>query len=84
MTGWREELERFLAAAPHDVGCDETRAVLHLYAELAASGVDPAERFPGVASHLAACESCAEDADGLLAALNATDDLPQERPGSDE
>ena len=78
MTGWPEGLERFLATDPHDVGCDDARAVLHLYAELVASGVDAAERFPGVASHLAACESCAEDADGLLAAVIAMEDQTEE------
>lgn len=78
MTGWRERLERFLATDAHDVGCDEARAVLHLYVELVASGVDPAGRFPGVAAHLAACGSCAEDADGLLAAVIAIDDRTEE------
>jgi hypothetical protein len=69
VTGWRERLERFLATDPRDVGCDEAMAVLHLYAELLAAGVDAAERFPGLAPHLAACGPCAEDADGLLAAV---------------
>ncbi|TCC49030.1 hypothetical protein E0H75_21000 [Kribbella capetownensis] len=69
MTGWRERLDRFLATDPRDVGCDEAMAVLHVYAELLAAGVDAAERFPGLAAHLAACGPCAEDADGLLAAV---------------
>jgi hypothetical protein len=71
---WRERLERFLAADPLDVGCDEAMAVLHLYAELQAAGVDAAARYAGVAAHLAACEACAEDARGLLAAVQ-NDDL---------
>jgi hypothetical protein len=44
-------------------------AALHVYVELLAAGFDAAERHPGLASHLAACESCAEDARGLLAAV---------------
>jgi hypothetical protein len=73
MTGWREGLERFLATDPRDIGCDEAMAVLHLYTELLAAGVDAAERFPGLAAHLAACGPCAEDADGLLAAVQDDD-----------
>jgi hypothetical protein len=44
-------------------------AVLHIYADLAATGENPAERYPGVAAHLAACGPCAEDLTGLLAAV---------------
>ncbi|MEV6267042.1 hypothetical protein AB0L64_07750 [Kribbella sp. NPDC051936] len=73
MTGWREGIERFLATDPGDIGCDESRAALHLYAEFLAAGVDVAERCPGLASHLAACRACAEDADGLLAAVQNHD-----------
>lgn len=73
MTGWWERFERFLAADPRDVGCDEAMAVLHVYVELLADGVDAAEHYPGLASHLAACGSCAEDARGLLAAVQDDD-----------
>jgi hypothetical protein len=65
----RERLERFLRTDPRDVGCDEAMAVLHIYADLAATGENPAERYPGVAAHLAACGPCAEDFTGLLAAV---------------
>ena len=65
----RERLERFLRTDPRDVGCDEAMAVLHIYADLAATGEDPGERYPGVAAHLAACGPCAEDFTGLLAAV---------------
>ena len=51
-----------------DVGCDEAMAVLHIYVDLAAAGQDPAERYPGVAAHFAACGACAEDFAGLLMA----------------
>ena len=65
----RERLERFLRTDPRDVGCDEAMAVLHIYADLAATGENPAERYPGVAAHLADCGPCAEDLTGLLAAV---------------
>ena len=65
----RERLERFLRTDPRDVGCDEAMAVLHIYAALAATSENPAERYPGVAAHLAACGPCAEDLTGLLAAV---------------
>ena len=64
-----DRLERFLRTDPRDVGCDEAMAVLHIYADLAATGENPAERYPGVAAHLAACGPCAEDFTGLLAAV---------------
>ena len=64
-----ERLERFLRTDPRDVGCNEAMAVLHIYADLAATGENPAERYPGVAAHLAACGPCAEDLTGLLAAV---------------
>jgi hypothetical protein len=65
----RERLDRFLRTDPRDVGCGEAMAVLHIYADLAAAGEDPAGRYPGVAAHLAACGPCAEDFTGLLAAI---------------
>ena len=61
-------LERFLRTDPRDVGCDEAMAVLHIYVDLAAARQDPAERYPGVAAHFAACGACAEDFAGLLMA----------------
>ena len=64
-----ERLDRFLRTDPRDVGCNEAMAVLHIYADLAATGENPAERYPGVAAHLAACGPCAEDLTGLLAAV---------------
>ena len=64
----RDRLDRFLRTDPRDVGCDEAMAVLHIYVDLAVAGGDPAERYPGVAAHLAACGPCAEDFAGLLMA----------------
>jgi hypothetical protein len=76
MTGPRERLERFLATDPGDVGCDEAMAVLHMYAELLAAGADAAGQYSGVAAHLAACGPCAEDVDGLLAAVSESEPPP--------
>ena len=67
----RERLERFLRTDPRDVGCDEAMAVLHIYADLAAGGHDPAARYPGVGAHLAACGPCSENFAGLLAAVTS-------------
>jgi hypothetical protein len=65
----RANLERFLRTDPRDVGCDEARSVMHVYAELVLAGVDPELEHPGLAAHLRACGPCAEDFDGLLAAV---------------
>lgn len=67
-----ERLDRFLRTDPRDVGCAEAMAVLHMYVDLTASGGDAADRYPGVAAHLAACGPCGEDFTGLLLAV--TDD----------
>lgn len=66
-----DRLERFLRTDPRDVGCDEAMAVLHVYVDLVASEQDAAERYPGVAAHLAACGPCGEDFAGLLAAVTS-------------
>ena len=62
-------LERFLWTDPRDAGCDEAMAMLHVYADLVAAGVDAEARYPGIAVHLAACGPCDEDFAGLLAAV---------------
>jgi hypothetical protein len=69
MNSW-PELERFLQTDPRDAGCDKAMALLHIYAEIAAAEPRVAEqRYPEVAAHLRACGPCAEDLDGLLAAI---------------
>jgi hypothetical protein len=67
-----ERLNRFLRTDPRDVGCDEAMAVLHIYVDLVAAGEDAAERYPGVAAHLAACGPCGEDFTGLLLAVTSS------------
>lgn len=69
MNGWTA-LDRFLRTDPRDVGCAEAMELLHVYAELAAADASAAaQRYPGIAAHLAACGPCGEDFDGLLAAI---------------
>jgi hypothetical protein len=68
MNGW-SALDRFLRTDPRDVGCDQAREMLHIYAELAATGEQVEQRYPGVAEHLRACGPCGEDFEGLLAAI---------------
>jgi hypothetical protein len=67
MNGWTA-LDRFLRTDPRDVGCGEAMELLHVYAELAAADASAAQRYPGIAAHLAACGPCGDDFDGLLAA----------------
>lgn len=74
-----ERLDAFLQTDPSDAGCDETMEMLDIYAEIVAAGSDPAERFPGIRAHLLACGPCAEDLEGLLAAITG-DRAPQREP----
>jgi hypothetical protein len=69
MSSWLA-LDRFLQTDPRDAGCDKAMELLHIYAEMAV--VDPRaaeQRYPEVAAHLLACGPCAEDLEGLLAAI---------------
>ena len=68
MNGW-PALDRFLRTDPRDVGCAEAMRMLHVYADLVASGAPAGQRYPGIALHLQACGPCGEDFEGLLAAV---------------
>ena len=68
MNGW-PALERFLRTDPRDVGCTEAMELLHVYVELVAADAAASRRYPGIAAHLQACGPCAEDFEGLLAAI---------------
>ena len=70
MSDW-PGLNRFLAADPRDVGCEQALEILHVYVDLVAADPDAAGRYPGVTAHLAACGPCCEDFRGLLAAVTA-------------
>lgn len=72
MTGFAA-LDRFLETDPADTGCDEAMQLLHVYAELHARDPEAAAlAHPGVAAHLRQCGPCADDLDGLLAAISAS------------
>jgi hypothetical protein len=71
VSGWTT-LERFLQTDPRDVGCGRALELLHMYVELMAADATAADRYPEMAAHLRACGPCAEDFDGLLAAISAT------------
>lgn len=60
-------VKRFLHADSEDAGCTQTFALMHVYIERELSHADAAERYPGIAKHLANCGPCAEDYRGLRA-----------------
>ena len=64
-----QQLERFLSTSPEDVGCAETRRLLHVYAETIHGSPAPGIRYPGVAAHLRDCPPCADELEGLLTAI---------------
>ena len=68
MTGY-SALDHFLRTDPRDVACAQAMEMLHVYAELVATGEPAERRYPGIAAHLQACGPCGEDFDALLAAL---------------
>ncbi len=68
----RSKLERFLQTDPLDPGCAETFEVIDVYVELTLTDAAPELRYPGVAAHLRACHPCAEDLEGLLAAVGGS------------
>ncbi|HEY2674850.1 MAG TPA: hypothetical protein VGJ07_31345 [Rugosimonospora sp.] len=84
MNGWAA-LDGFLTTDPRDVGCGEAMDMLHVYVELAATDVVEAERrYPGIAAHLRSCGPCAEDFEGLLAAVRDLVSFRGVPPGTDE
>ncbi len=67
-------LDQFLHTDPLDVGCEQAMQALHVYAELVRDDPQAASRgYPGIAAHLAVCGPCAEDLNGLLAAIHKED-----------
>ena len=66
------ELERFLKTDPQDSFCGRTMEILHVYVDATGAGADAL--LPGIAAHLASCPPCAEDCEGLRAAVR--DDGP--------
>ena len=68
MDPW-EQLRDLLDTDPQDAGCDLTFALIHACAEIVASGADPEDELPGIATHLSHCPPCEEDLRGLLHAM---------------
>lgn len=69
MTQWWKKFETFLETDPRDIGCDEAMEIMHIYVDLITEGVDAAARYPGMSAHIKACGPCADDLQGLLAAV---------------
>lgn len=65
----RRTSSAFFTPDPHDAGCGETFALLHVYVERELAYGDAAERYPGIVAHLEACGPCLEDYRGLRALL---------------
>ena len=64
-----KRLEHFLRTDALDAGCDETRRLMHVYAEALLAGETPGTQYPGIAAHLDDCPPCDEELEGLLAAI---------------
>ena len=75
MYNW-SALDGFLETDPQDAGCAKAMELLHVYAEVVIADPDAAkQQYPQVAAHVRACGPCAEDLEGLLAAIRT--DLSQ-------
>ena len=70
-----ERAERLLMLQPNDVGCDESFELIDRFVDLLVAGGDPSTEFAGIAVHLAGCGPCAQDFEGLLAAVRASGGL---------
>jgi hypothetical protein len=64
----RHNLDDLLRALDGDAGCTAGEGILEVYVELELGGEDPAQAYPGTASHLRSCPGCRADHDGLLEA----------------
>ena len=67
-------LDDFLRTDPRDVGCAQATEMLHVYADMVATGVAAGQQYPGLAAHLRACGPCDEDVEGLLTAIRGDAD----------
>jgi hypothetical protein len=62
-------LDRFCTPIPTTWDAKRPWSCPHVYGDVVAADIAAAERYPGVAAHLAACGPCSEDFAGLLAAV---------------
>jgi len=76
MSSW-QSLERFLRTDPLDAGCAETFELLDRYVERQLAFGDAATRYPGIAAHLASCNPCVQDYEGLLRAISGPAGTPE-------
>jgi len=67
VSGW-SALHGFLTTDPDDAGCGRTLELLEIYADLVIANAGPEVRYPDIAAHLRACDPCADDLAGLVAA----------------
>ena len=67
--------ERLLTLRSGDVGCAETFEQIDRFVDVLLSGGDPHREFQGLVAHLANCPPCAEDFEGLLAAVRSAEGL---------
>lgn len=65
----RATLNRLLQTEPRDVGCTYTFELFDRFAERRLAYADAERCYPGVTAHLAACDACAQDLEGLLRAV---------------
>ena len=73
MSDW-PGLDRFLAADPRDVGCEQALEILHVYVEMVLEDA-PAWRLTAIPASPRTwlrADPCDEDFQGLLAAAGAT------------
>ena len=76
-----DRAERLLTPRPDDVGCAETFELIDRFVDLLVAGGDPYAEFHGIAAHLAGCGPCAEDFEGLLAAVRDPREASSDRFG---
>ena len=69
----RPNIDDLLAVDDVDAGCAASFEVLHEYVEIELASGDPAQRLPGVASHIRTCPACREDYLGLRAVVEHFD-----------
>jgi hypothetical protein len=69
---------RLLGADSRDAGCDSGFDVVDEYVEAVLRGEDVAKLFPQVVAHLAGCNACREDVEGIIAAVRLRTAPPDE------
>jgi hypothetical protein len=67
MSDW-PGLDLLLHTDPRDGGCAEAMKLLHVYVDRLLAGDNVEDLFSSVAAHLAACDPCDDDFQGLLGA----------------